>query len=125
MLIIHTLKGFDRHKDIHGKGWWILVGVLLGVEFEGVAIGGLVATICHPATDGIPGLPELLGLHLEATHGIFASGEMHFPEFAFRFGIFIHRDACAQEKGKYNPSLQLAYDVAQVFGMKIEEVFMF
>jgi putative transcriptional regulator len=27
------------------------------------------------------------------------------------------------EKGKYNPSLNLAYDIARVFGMKIEEVF--
>ena len=29
------------------------------------------------------------------------------------------------EKGKYNPSLKRAYDIAQVFGMKIEEVFVF
>jgi len=29
------------------------------------------------------------------------------------------------EKGKYNPSLKLAYDIAQVFGLKIEEVFVF
>jgi putative transcriptional regulator len=29
------------------------------------------------------------------------------------------------EKGKYNPSLKLAYDIAQVFRMKIEEVFVF
>lgn len=29
------------------------------------------------------------------------------------------------EKNKYNPSLKLAYDIAQVFGMKIEEVFVF
>lgn len=29
------------------------------------------------------------------------------------------------EKGKYNPSLKLAYDIAQIFGMKIEEVFVF
>jgi len=29
------------------------------------------------------------------------------------------------EKGKYNPSLKLAYDIAQLFGMKIEEVFVF
>ena len=29
------------------------------------------------------------------------------------------------EKGKYNPSLKLAYDIAQVFGMKIEEVLVF
>lgn len=29
------------------------------------------------------------------------------------------------EKGKYNPSLKLAYDIAQVFKMNIEEVFVF
>jgi len=29
------------------------------------------------------------------------------------------------EQGKYNPSLRLAYDIARVFGMKIEEVFVF
>jgi putative transcriptional regulator len=28
------------------------------------------------------------------------------------------------EKGKYNPSLQLAYDISKVFGMTIEEVFL-
>ena len=27
------------------------------------------------------------------------------------------------EKGKYNPSLKLAYDIAQVFELSIEEVF--
>ena len=27
------------------------------------------------------------------------------------------------EKGRYNPSLQLAYAIAKVFGMPIEEVF--
>ena len=29
------------------------------------------------------------------------------------------------EKGKYNPSLKLAHDVARVFGLKIEDVFVF
>jgi putative transcriptional regulator len=29
------------------------------------------------------------------------------------------------EKGKYNPSLKLAYDIAQVFESKIEEIFFF
>ncbi len=29
------------------------------------------------------------------------------------------------EKGKYNPSLSLAYAVAQVFNISIEEVFIF
>lgn len=27
------------------------------------------------------------------------------------------------EKGKYNPSLKLAYDISKIFKMKIEEVF--
>jgi len=27
------------------------------------------------------------------------------------------------EKGLYNPSLRLAYDIAQVFGVPIEEIF--
>jgi putative transcriptional regulator len=29
------------------------------------------------------------------------------------------------EKGKYNPSLKLAYDIAHTFNEKIEEVFIF
>jgi len=29
------------------------------------------------------------------------------------------------EKNKYNPSLRLAYDISSVFGMTIEEVFIF
>lgn len=29
------------------------------------------------------------------------------------------------EKGKYNPSLKLAYDISKVFGQRIEEVFIF
>jgi len=29
------------------------------------------------------------------------------------------------EKGKYNPSLKLAYDISQIFDLKIEEVFIF
>ena len=29
------------------------------------------------------------------------------------------------EKGKYNPSLRLAHDVARTFGLPIEEVFLF
>jgi len=29
------------------------------------------------------------------------------------------------EQGKYNPSLKLAYDVSKVFGLTIEDVFIF
>ena len=29
------------------------------------------------------------------------------------------------EKGKYNPSLKLAMDIAKIFGVSVEELFMF
>ena len=29
------------------------------------------------------------------------------------------------EKNKYNPSLKLAYDISQVFSVRIEEIFVF
>ena len=29
------------------------------------------------------------------------------------------------ERGQYNPSLKLAYDISQVFGVSIEELFQF
>lgn len=29
------------------------------------------------------------------------------------------------EKGKYNPSLKLAYDISQIFNKTIEEIFIF
>ncbi|MCK4592022.1 helix-turn-helix transcriptional regulator [Candidatus Parcubacteria bacterium] len=29
------------------------------------------------------------------------------------------------EKGKYNPSLKLAYDIAKVLGVKVDELFIF
>lgn len=29
------------------------------------------------------------------------------------------------EKGKYNPSLKLAYDISSIFKLRIEEVFIF
>jgi putative transcriptional regulator len=29
------------------------------------------------------------------------------------------------EKGKYNPSLKLAYEISRIFGLKIEDVFNF
>lgn len=29
------------------------------------------------------------------------------------------------EKGKYNPSLKLAMDIAKIFGVSVEDIFMF
>lgn len=43
-------------------------------------------------------------------------------ELALRVGV--RRETIVfLEKGKYMPSLKLAFDVAQVFGLAIEEVF--
>ena len=45
-------------------------------------------------------------------------------ELAERIGI--RRETVARlERGQYNPSLKLANDIAQVFGVHIEEVFQF
>ena len=51
-----------------------------------------IPTTVSPA-HGIPGLAELMGLYLEASHGILASWEVHLPELTFRSGIFIYGDA--------------------------------
>ena len=38
--------------------------------------------------------------------------------------VGVHRETIGNlEKGKYNPSLVLAWNIAQVFGVSIEEVF--
>jgi len=45
-------------------------------------------------------------------------------ELAKRVGV--RRETIVfMEQGKYNPSLQLAHDVAKVLGEKIEDVFIF
>lgn len=45
-------------------------------------------------------------------------------ELALRTGV--RRETIVfLEKGKYNPSLRLAREIARVFGMTIEEVFIF
>ena len=45
-------------------------------------------------------------------------------ELADRVGV--RRETIVRlERGHYNPSLKLAYDIANVFGVPIEEVFQF
>jgi putative transcriptional regulator len=56
-------------------------------------------------------------------------------EFRARFGLTqdelarkvgVRRETIVfLEKGKYNPSLKLAYDIAKAFGERIEDVFQF
>lgn len=50
--------------------------------------------------------------------------DMTQDELARRVGV--RRETIVfLEKNKYNPSLRLAYDLARVFGVSIEEVFIF
>ena len=50
--------------------------------------------------------------------------DMTQEELAKRVGV--RRETIVfLEKGKYNPSLKLAYDIAKVLNSKIEEVFIF
>ena len=51
-----------------------------------------------------------------------AKHDMKQEELAQRVGV--RRDTIGNlEKGRYNPSLALAWKIAQVFGVSIEEIF--
>jgi len=52
----------------------------------------------------------------------FRSGEMTQAELAVKAGVS-RQTIMAIEAGKYSPSLELAFAVAEVFGAGIEEVF--
>ena len=45
-------------------------------------------------------------------------------DFAKRMGVS-RQTISSLETGKYNPSIMLAYNIANYFGMTIEEVFIF
>jgi putative transcriptional regulator len=52
----------------------------------------------------------------------FAAGEMTQSELAGRIGM-TRQTVAAIEAGKYSPSLEAAFRIAQVFGVGLEEVF--
>jgi putative transcriptional regulator len=54
----------------------------------------------------------------------FEHGEMTQEELAKRSGV-TRQTIIALEAGKYTPSLVLAFRIAHVFGVRIEEVFQF
>lgn len=50
--------------------------------------------------------------------------EMSQEELAKKVGV--RRETIGNlEKGRYNPSLKLAVDIARVFGRRVEEIFLF
>ena len=54
----------------------------------------------------------------------FASGEMTQAELAERIGV-TRQTIIAVEKGRYSPSLEMAFQIARVFEVPLDEVFQY
>ena len=54
----------------------------------------------------------------------FATGEMTQAELARRLGV-TRQTIIAIEQGRYSPSLEVAFKMARIFGVSLEEVFQY
>jgi len=54
----------------------------------------------------------------------FAHGEMTQADLADRIGV-TRQTLIAIEQGRYSPSLEMAFRIAQVFGARVDEVFQY
>lgn len=54
----------------------------------------------------------------------FECGEMTQAELAERVGV-TRQTVIAIEQGRYSPSLEMAFQIAHVFGVSLEDVFQF
>ena len=54
----------------------------------------------------------------------FSNGEMTQAELADRVGV-TRQTIIAIEQGRYSPSLEMAFQIAQVFGVRLEDVFQY
>ncbi|GLX96793.1 helix-turn-helix domain-containing protein [Herbidospora sp. NEAU-GS84] len=54
----------------------------------------------------------------------FANGEMTQAELADRLGV-TRQTVIAIEQGRYSPSLEVAFQIARVFNVSLEEVFQY
>lgn len=54
----------------------------------------------------------------------FARGEMTQAELAERVGV-TRQTIIAIEQGRYSPSLEMAFQIARVFGVSLDDVFQF
>ncbi len=54
----------------------------------------------------------------------FAHGELTQAELAERVGL-TRQTIIAIEQGKYSPTLEVAFQIAQVFGVPLDEVFQY
>jgi putative transcriptional regulator len=54
----------------------------------------------------------------------FANGEMTQAELGRRIGV-TRQTIMAIEQGRYSPSLEMAFQIAKVFGLPLESVFQY
>lgn len=54
----------------------------------------------------------------------FAAGEMTQADLAERIGV-TRQTVIAIEQGRYSPSLEMAFQIARVFGVGLDDVFTF
>ncbi|GAB1509536.1 helix-turn-helix transcriptional regulator [Actinophytocola sp. KF-1] len=54
----------------------------------------------------------------------FANGEMTQAELAARIGV-TRQTVIAIEQGRYSPSLEVAFQIARVFGVPLDDVFQY
>ena len=54
----------------------------------------------------------------------FAHGEMTQAELAERIGV-TRQTIIAIEQGRYSPSLEMAFRIARVFGVRLDDVFQY
>jgi putative transcriptional regulator len=54
----------------------------------------------------------------------FAHGEMTQAELAERIGV-TRQTVIAIEQGRYSPSLEMAFQIARVFGVPLDDVFQY
>ncbi|GAB7042155.1 MULTISPECIES: helix-turn-helix transcriptional regulator [Catenuloplanes] len=54
----------------------------------------------------------------------FAAGEMTQADLARRIGV-TRQTVIAIEQGRYSPSLEMAFQIAHVFGVPLEDVFQY
>ena len=54
----------------------------------------------------------------------FAHGEMTQAELAHRIGV-TRQTIIAIEQGRYSPSLEMAFQIARVFGVRLDDVFQY
>lgn len=57
-------------------------------------------------------------------HLRFVHGEMTQADLASRVGV-TRQTVIAIEQGRYSPSLEVAFQIARVFGVPLEEVFQY